>query len=299
MWRNILISFAWIAIGVGAAATHAGCDRRCTPETKKYMRSWMKRLCAAEKQALDAPSSRWHGLKLPRASRPPMHRLPKGALAVLTPKGVTLKEQKLSPWPARGALVAALKKRRAQGNIERLHLAVTPRVKITRVKRFFEAMVAAGLREVSLLVQPTESPILPTPPDTNTLQKLERFLTKASLAQRQKLLLRRFEGVARKGRCGALEQVMARAAKRPQSARCMSLAKELPRAVESCGCTLDWRRLLTVTYLLFGPYSFVGAWSGTLDPGADGVTLPKQARWQDAVAKILEAPPKPLWLKLE
>ncbi len=74
MWRNILISFAWIAIGVGGAATQAGCDRKCTPETKKYMQSWMKRLCVAETQALDAPSARWQDAvaKILKASPKPL-----------------------------------------------------------------------------------------------------------------------------------------------------------------------------------------------------------------------------------
>jgi hypothetical protein len=259
----------------------------------------MRQLCEAEKQALVAPSMRWHRLKLPRASRPPLRQLPRGGLAVLTPRGVILADNELEPWPQRSALVAALKTQRAEASHDRLLLAITPLVRITRVKRFFEAMVAAGISKISLLVQSVSPPLLPTPPDTRTLQKLNNYLTRASLDQRQKLLVRRFDGVARKGRCGALEQALAQANQRPRDNRCMALAEGLPKAVRSCGCTLDWRRLLTVTYLLFGPYSFVGAWSGQLDPKAKGVTLPEQARWKDAVPVILEKSPSPLWLDLQ
>lgn len=175
---------------------------------------------------------------------------------------------------------------------------------MSRVATLLGILHRLGVHRFTFLVEPTRSPMLPPPPDSGHQADLERILSGADPQQRETILRRRLALLGHQGSCGPLIPLLDRALSGPAQTRCRTLAQGIPAKVAGCACRVDWRRVLTLTSLLLGPYEFVGQWTGTLTP-ALGSQDPRRlhvagdAPWRDLAHRLTALPEGPFELRAE
>ena len=184
-----------------------------------------------------------------------------------------------------------------------VNVAIAPKVPMEEVIQLQALLALAGFDVVNLLVAPTQAPFPPTPPVPALNRTLDAYgprrQNRAVQAGWRRALAAETQRWVTQG-CPAMATLQHDILSLRETRRCEPLSRQLPKVISACGCRLDEFRLLTLWQGVLGPYTFLGSWTGRLDPqDASPLAVPHNAPWQELAGKIVKHRRTTLWLTLQ
>ena len=302
----VLMAFVPEIAGCRHNASQGGNTQiRCPEGTKETFHKQIEQLgrctAPASKRGLFRFENRLVEADLPLLTDANRARI--GYTIAVTSKGLRVPDSAMDQGPDKQeAILEQLKKDHGlrasddeQGVKDFAFLFVTRDAPARLVALALDLLWKAGFRRVSFLVRPRKGPECHPP-----LPAYFRKLRREGAPEEQAVMATKALDKLLKG-CSAAASVLDRAARVAPEKRAKFLSKGFADAFQGCGCTVDWKKIVTALYALFMPHkeSLVGEYETPLDAKAPGIPVQGNALWKDVAPKVFALEKRPLWLRVQ